>query len=94
MPPQTNSSFYQNQEYGARTESDIRPKEEPVIKQCSEGICRPKKAHQLWGKTFIIIPQEIVDKLCINEDTWFQQELINNGIVLRILNWNEKGGPI
>lgn len=87
MPPRQNSIGYQKQNYGAHTESDSGiVKGEPINKEYSEGIPNfSRQAHQIAGRTFVIISQEIVDKLCINEDTWFQQDISGNGIVLRIL---------
>jgi hypothetical protein len=95
MVPRQDSIGYQKQRFCAHNESDSRiVKEEHVNKQCSDGTHPIKKAYQLGGKTFIIISQEIVDQLCITDDTWFQQEIINDEIVLRIINWNENGGLV
>ena len=43
-----------------------------------------KKAHRISGKTFVVIPDGIVYKLGINEDTWFEEEVIDNGVFLRM----------
>jgi hypothetical protein len=42
-----------------------------------------KKAHRISGRTFVVIPDAIVFRLGINEDTWFEEEVIDNGIFLR-----------
>jgi hypothetical protein len=96
LPPQTDSVVYQKQKYGAHSEPDSGiVKEEPINKEYSEVIPNlPRKAHQIAGRTFVIISQEIVDKLRIDEDTWFKQEIIGNRVILRILDWNEEGGRI
>jgi hypothetical protein len=43
-----------------------------------------KKAHLVSGKTFVVIDKYIVDQLGIDENTWFQQERSENGILLKI----------
>ncbi len=43
-----------------------------------------EKAHRISGTTFVVIPDVIVYKLGINEDTWFEEEVIDNGIFLRL----------
>ena len=94
MQPKTDSVVYQKQKYCTHTETDSgNVKDEHINKENSKlGNIRIKKAHQFAGKTFVVISQEIVDKLSINEDTWFQQELICNGIVLKILDRDWNGG--
>ncbi|MFY9966040.1 MAG: hypothetical protein WAK50_09910 [Nitrososphaeraceae archaeon] len=72
---------------GGRIES-----EEHINKQYSGGIGRLKNAHQFAGKTFIVISQEIVNKLCINQDTWFREDITGNAITLTITQWKENWG--
>ena len=43
-----------------------------------------KKAHIVSGKIFVVIDNNIVDQLGIDENTWFQQERSENGILLKI----------
>jgi len=43
-----------------------------------------KKAHLVSGKIFVVIDNNIVDQLGIDENTWFQQERSENGILLKI----------
>jgi hypothetical protein len=43
-----------------------------------------KQAHVVSGKTFVVIDNNIVDQLGIDENTWFQQERSENGILLKI----------
>jgi hypothetical protein len=93
MQPRTDSGVYQKQSTTpGYTESDSGiVREEPVNKEYSErGNSRLKKAHQISGRAIVIISQEIVDKLCIDEDTWFQQDISGNGILLRILEPRER----
>jgi hypothetical protein len=92
MRPRQDSG-YQKQKYCAHSESDIEiDYGEHTNKQYSEGFRRIRKVHQFAGKTFIVIPQEIVDKHCINQDTWFREDITDNGITLTITQWKENGG--
>jgi hypothetical protein len=43
-----------------------------------------KKAHIVSGKIFVVIDNNIVNQLGIDENTWFQQERSENGILLKI----------
>ena len=43
-----------------------------------------KQAHLVSGKIFVVIDRYIVDQLGIDENTWFQQERSENGILLKI----------
>lgn len=43
-----------------------------------------KQAHLVSGKIFVVIDNNIVDQLGIDENTWFQQERSENGILLKI----------
>jgi hypothetical protein len=44
-----------------------------------------KKAHRISNKTFIVIDEILARRLDINdEDTWLEQEEMENGIIMRI----------
>ena len=43
-----------------------------------------KQAHLVSGKIFVVIDNNIVDQLGIDENTWFEQERSENGILLKI----------
>ena len=44
-----------------------------------------KKAYSIYNKTFVFIDDSLVKELVIDENnTWFEQEKIENGIMLRI----------
>ena len=44
-----------------------------------------KKAHFISNKTFVIIDETLIKRLGINdENTWFEQEETENGILLKI----------
>jgi hypothetical protein len=43
-----------------------------------------KRALRIYDKTIIVIHESLVRKLKIDENTWFEQELIENGIILKI----------
>jgi hypothetical protein len=44
-----------------------------------------KKAHCISNKTFVVIDDRLLKCLKIDkENTWFQQEQIENGILLRV----------
>jgi hypothetical protein len=44
-----------------------------------------KKAHCISNKTFVVIDDRLVEQLKIDEEnTWFEQEQIEDGILLRI----------
>ena len=45
-----------------------------------------KKAYCISDKTFVIIDESLVKRLSINDDTWFEQEVTEEGILLRISN--------
>ena len=44
-----------------------------------------KKAHRLYGKTFVLIDGSLVKDFKIDENTYFLQERTSDGILLRIL---------
>jgi hypothetical protein len=43
-----------------------------------------KKAHRIADTTFVVIDESLVKHLLIDDETWFEQELTEEGIVLRI----------
>jgi hypothetical protein len=43
-----------------------------------------KKAHCIGDKTIVVIDESLVQRLSINDDTWFEQELTQDGILLKI----------
>ena len=49
-----------------------------------------KKAHCIADKTIVVIDESLVNRLSINDDTWFEEEVTEVGILLRISD-NGKG---
>jgi len=49
-----------------------------------------KKAHRIADTTFVVIDEFLVKHLSINDDTWFEQESTEEGILLRISNKNKE----
>jgi hypothetical protein len=43
-----------------------------------------KKAHRIGDKIIVVIDQSLVKRLAINDDTWFEQQAVDVGILLRI----------
>lgn len=43
-----------------------------------------KKVHCIADKTFIVIDEALVQRLSIDDETWFEQEVTEEGILLRI----------
>jgi hypothetical protein len=43
-----------------------------------------KKSHCLYDITFVVLHDKLVRELNINDDTYFTQEKIKDGIILRI----------
>lgn len=43
-----------------------------------------KKAYRIADRTFVVIDESLVKYLSIDDDTWFEQELTEEGILLRI----------
>lgn len=64
-----------------RDKQDVLDRDEQNIGNFGKIV---KKAHRISARTFVIIPDVIVYKLGINEDTWFEEEIIDNGIFLRL----------
>ena len=60
----------------------------------NKGYCtttKPKKkAHCIADTTFVVIDESLVKHLSINDDTWFEQESTEEGILLRISNKNKE----
>ena len=50
----------------------------------------PKKPFCVSGKTILVIHEKIVKQLGINEQTWFQEEIVEDGILLRTISWSDK----
>ena len=48
-----------------------------------------KKAHCIADKTFVVIDESLVKRLSIDDETWFEQEPTEEGIVLRISRKNK-----
>ena len=60
----------------------------------NKGYCTPnpkKKAHCIADKTLVVIDESLVKSLSINDETWFEQEVTEEGILLRI---SDKGKGI
>jgi hypothetical protein len=53
-------------------------------KDCGKKILR--KVHRISDKTFIVIDETLVKRLAPDQvdDTWFEQELTGDGILLKI----------
>ena len=49
-----------------------------------------KKPFCVSGKTILVIHEEMVKRLGINEETWFEEELVKDGILLRAVSWSDK----
>jgi hypothetical protein len=45
-----------------------------------------RKVHRISDKTFVVIDETLVKRLALDQidDTWFEQELAGNGILLKI----------
>jgi hypothetical protein len=46
-----------------------------------------KRAYRISDRTLVVIAEEIVKRLGITEDTWFQQEEVEGGIMLKVRVW-------
>jgi hypothetical protein len=52
-----------------------------------------KKVHCLYNKSFVVIDESLVKKLEITQDnTWFEQQATENGILLKICKMKQKQG--
>jgi hypothetical protein len=52
-----------------------------------------KKAHCIANKTFVVIDESLVKRLSINDETWFEQEVTEEGL-LRISNKSKGIGEV
>lgn len=43
-----------------------------------------KRVYRVGNRTLILIDESLVNLLSIEEDTWFEQQVIDNGIIMRI----------
>jgi len=46
-----------------------------------------KKIHRISDKSLIVIDEGLVKQLYIGEDTWCEQELVPDGILLRLFRY-------
>jgi hypothetical protein len=53
-----------------------------------------KKAHCIADKIFVVIDESLMKCLSIDDETWFEQEVIAEGILLRICNKNKGIGEV
>ena len=53
-----------------------------------------KKAYRIADKTFVVIDESLVKRLTINDETWFEQEVTEEGILLRIYNKSKGIGEV
>jgi hypothetical protein len=53
-------------------------------KDCGKKII--KRAHRISDRTFVVIDDTLLKRLSLDEvdNAWFEQELTNNGILLKI----------
>jgi hypothetical protein len=47
-----------------------------------------KKAYRIADKTIVVIDESLVDRLSINDETWFEQDLTEDGILLKV--WKKR----
>jgi len=57
-----------------------------VSKEDKDCVRNPiKKVHKIYDKCFVVIDESLAESLRIDEnETWFEQEQVENGILLRI----------
>jgi hypothetical protein len=53
-----------------------------------------KKAHRIADRTFVVIDESLVKRLPIDDETWFEQEVTEEGILLRIYNKSKGIGEV
>jgi hypothetical protein len=53
-----------------------------------------KKAHCIADKTFVVIDESLVKHLSINDETWFEQEVTEEGILLRLSHKSKGIGEV
>jgi hypothetical protein len=52
-----------------------------------------KKIHRISDKSLIIIDEDLVKQLFITEDTWCEQEVVRDGILLKIYSEQSEQQP-
>ncbi|MGA9843161.1 MAG: hypothetical protein WBQ25_12665 [Nitrososphaeraceae archaeon] len=52
----------------------------------------PKKVFRVSGKSIIVIHEDLVEQLGIDDQTWLEEEMTNDGILLRISSWRDEIG--
>jgi hypothetical protein len=50
-----------------------------------------KKVYRIGNRTLIVIDESLVNLLSIEEDSWLEQQAIENGILMKIHYFAEKG---
>lgn len=62
-------------------------------KDCGKKII--KRAHRISDRTFVVIDDTLLKQLSLNgvDDAWFEQELTNNGILLKVYRNSGNGVP-
>jgi hypothetical protein len=58
------------------------------FKGYSTTLIPKKKAHCIADKTFVVIDESLVQRLSINDETWFEQEATEDGILLKV--WKKR----
>jgi hypothetical protein len=53
-------------------------------KGCSTSTNPKRKAHCIANKTFVVIDDSLVKRLSIDDETWFEQEATDVGILLKV----------
>jgi hypothetical protein len=53
-----------------------------------------KKAYRIADKTIVVIDESLVKSLSINDETWFEQEVTEEGILLRLSHKNKGIGEV
>ena len=53
-----------------------------------------KKAYRIADKTIVVIDESLVKRLSINDEIWFEQEVTEEGILLRIYNKSKGIGEV
>lgn len=48
-----------------------------------------KKIHRISDKSIIVIDEGLVKQLLIDEDSWCEQELLSDGILLKIYRYGD-----
>jgi hypothetical protein len=53
-----------------------------------------KKAYCIADKTIVVIDESLAKRLSINDETWFEQEVTEEGILLRISHKSKGIGDV